>query len=478
MKASETYVPLPVLTDNDGFVARMARDWGTPDRTVKVNHGTAASMASHRDLLSAALPGQTLIVHAGSPLVRNDDNFYRFRPDSDFFWLTGCPTEFSVLVMTPSGNGHDATLFVAAPVYPGSADFIDDKNYSELWVGSAPGAAEWSLALGIDVWPLSELADVCARLPSAPAPLVAGRPAASTPTGTRVSGTLSKLISELRMIKDDWEIQQMRHAVDATVSGFVAVAAELPRAIQDGGERWLQGTFDRHARTYGNGTGYASIVGGGPHGAVLHWTRTDGPINDGELVLLDAGVETRTFYTADVTRTFPASGTFTAEQRMAHDIVQKAHEAGLAAVGPGRAFNDFHFASMEIIAQGLHDWGLLPVSVDEALSEQGQHHRRYLICGVGHHLGLDVHDCSKAEPEKYFGTQMRPGMVLTVEPGLYFHPNDLTLPPELRGIGVRIEDDVLVTATGSENLSEALPRDADGLERWVAQARRPGPRSE
>lgn len=145
-----------------------------------------------------------------------------------------------------------------------------------------------------------------------------------------------------------------------------------------------------------------------------------------------------------------------------------AHRAGLAAVGPGHRFTDFHHAVMEVIAHGLDDWDLLPVSVDEALSDAGQHHRRYLICGIGHHLGLDVHDCAQAAPEAYQGATMGEGMVLTVEPGLYFHAHDLTVPPELRGIGVRIEDGILVTSGGSEVLSRALPLDADGLEQWTA----------
>lgn len=177
------------------------------------------------------------------------------------------------------------------------------------------------------------------------------------------------------------------------------------------------------------------------------------------------------FYTADVTRTFPIGGTFSGPQRQVYDLVHASHVAGLAAVRPGRPFTDFHFAAMEVIARGLHDWGLLPVSVDEALADTGQHHRRYLACGIGHHLGLDLHDCSKARHEAYQGAQMEPGMALTVEPGLYFHENDLSLPPELRGIGVRIEDDTLVTETGSDVLSDALPIDADGIEAWVAEHR-------
>jgi Xaa-Pro aminopeptidase len=182
------------------------------------------------------------------------------------------------------------------------------------------------------------------------------------------------------------------------------------------------------------------------------------------------GVETRSLYTADVTRTFPATGEFTPAQRQVHDLVEKAHRAGLDAARPGRLYTDFFYAAMEVIARGLADWGLLTVSVDEALSPQGQQHRRYLVCGIGHHVGLDVHDCAKASDQAYKGAKLAPGMVLTVEPGLYFHAHDLTVPAELRGIGVRIEDDLLVTDQGAEVLSAALPLAADGLETWMASA--------
>jgi Xaa-Pro aminopeptidase len=256
--------------------------------------------------------------------------------------------------------------------------------------------------------------------------------------------------------------------VDRTVEGFAAVIREIPTAIAGPGERWLQGTFDRYARAYGNGPGYASIVGSGPHAPTLQWVRCDGPVLPDELLLLDLGVEVTSCYTADVTRTFPASGRFSPAQRKVHDLVERAHRAGLAAVAPGRRFTDFHHAAMEVIAYGLADWGLLPVSVDEALSDAGQQHRRYLVCGIGHHLGLDVHDCARASQESYQDAVMAQGMVLTVEPGLYFHAHDLTVPPELRGIGARIEDDILVTEDGSDVLSGALPLDAGGLEKWMA----------
>jgi len=269
------------------------------------------------------------------------------------------------------------------------------------------------------------------------------------------------------MIKDEWEIQQLQSAVDKTVAGFARVVAEFDAASDHGGERWLQGTFDRHARAVANGPGYATIVGSGKHAPTLHWVRCDGPLLPDELVLLDMGVEENSLYTADVTRTFPASGRFSDAQRRVHDLVEKSHRAGLAAVAPGRTYSDFHHAAMEVIAHGLADWGLLPVSVDEALSPTGQHHRRWLVCGIGHHLGLDVHDCAHATYESYQGAAMQPGMVLTVEPGLYFHAHDESIPPELRGIGARIEDDVLVTNDGADVLSAELPLNATELEAWM-----------
>jgi Xaa-Pro aminopeptidase len=156
-------------------------------------------------------------------------------------------------------------------------------------------------------------------------------------------------------------------------------------------------------------------------------------------------------------------------QREVHDLVEKAHRAGMAQIRPGVEYLDFHYASMEVIAQGLHDWDLLGVSVDEALSPGGQQHRRWLVCGIGHHLGLDVHDCAHSDYPSYQAAPLAPGVVMTVEPGLYFHAHDETVPPELRGIGVRLEDDLLVTADGAEVLSDALPIDAAGIERWTAE---------
>jgi Xaa-Pro aminopeptidase len=472
LPASQAVTPvtdprLPKLTEAPGFLAGIADQWGTPDRVVPVVGGAASAAAAHRGRLRSEFEGRSIVVGAGQAPVRANDTRYAFRPHSDFCWLTGCTdAEDAVLVMSPDS----AVLYLPAPAYPGEQEFFASAARGELWVGAAPGLEDWSRALGLEVRSVAVLEEDLARLTE---PLVAGPVVGAELTsrhGLEPNADLARVLSELRMIKDEWEIGQLREAVNQTVAGFKAVVTEFPAAINGGGERWLQGTFDRHARTHGNGPGYASIVGSGPHAPTLHWVRCDGPVLPGEVVLLDMGVEANSLYTADVTRTFPATGRFTPAQRQVHDLVEKAHRAGLEAVRPGRPYADFTFAAMEVIARGLADWGLLTVSVDEALSPQGQQHRRYLVCGIGHHLGLDVHDCARASDEAYKGARLAPGMVLTVEPGLYFHAHDLTVPPELRGIGVRIEDDLLVTDGGAEVLSAALPLTADGLETWMAEA--------
>jgi Xaa-Pro aminopeptidase len=188
----------------------------------------------------------------------------------------------------------------------------------------------------------------------------------------------------------------------------------------------------------------------------------------GELLLLDAGVECHNLYTADVTRTMPISGTYSPAQRRIYELVLAAQDAGIAAVRPGAKFMDPHDAAMAVLAEGLHELGILKEDPSSALRKDRQLHRRYTLHGTSHMLGIDVHDCAHARNELYWG-DLKEGYVLTVEPGLYFQRNDLTVPEEYRGIGVRIEDDILVTADGARNLSAALPRAADDVEAWMAE---------
>jgi Xaa-Pro aminopeptidase len=194
-------------------------------------------------------------------------------------------------------------------------------------------------------------------------------------------------------------------------------------------------------------------------------------VRSGDLLLLDAGVESDELYTADVTRTLPVSGRFTPDQRRLYDLVHRAQQAAIAEVRPGAAFLAPHRAAMRVLAEGLEELGILTVSAGAALAEDVQAHRRYTLHGTSHMLGLDVHDCAHARDEEYRGGALRPGHVLTVEPGLYFQPDDLTVPEGLRGIGIRIEDDVLVTEDGCRVLSGTLPSDPDEVERWMAGLR-------
>jgi Xaa-Pro aminopeptidase len=248
----------------------------------------------------------------------------------------------------------------------------------------------------------------------------------------------------------------------------------LPRAVaHPHGERVVETVFDAHARLAGNDVGYSTIAASGEHATTLHWVTNDGQVRAGDLLLVDAGVEVASLYTADVTRTLPVSGRFSEVQRRVYQAVLDAADAAFAAAQPGVRFLDVHQAAMEVLADRVEQWGLLPdgVTAEVSLSTEGQQHRRWMVHGTCHHLGLDVHDCAKARSELYKEGLLEPGMIFTIEPGLYFKADDLAVPQEYRGIGVRIEDDVLITADGNENLSGALPRDPDAIEAWMASLR-------
>ena len=277
-------------------------------------------------------------------------------------------------------------------------------------------------------------------------------------------------ISVMRLVKDQYEIEQMQKAVDASVRGFADMVRVFPAATSvPRGERVIEAAFYGRARLEGNDNGYPSIVAAGSHACVLHWIRNDGDVLAGDLVLIDAGVEVESHYTADITRTFPINGKFTESQRKIYMIVYKAQQAGIAAVKPGAKFKDFHNACMVEIAKGAFELGVLPMSVEDSLKPENGLHRRWQFHGSGHHLGIDVHDCAHARKEQYADAVLEPGMILTVEPGFYIQPDDTLFPEEYRGIGVRIEDDILVTESGAKILSYALPRHPDEVEAYMAK---------
>jgi Xaa-Pro aminopeptidase len=254
------------------------------------------------------------------------------------------------------------------------------------------------------------------------------------------------------------------------VKGFEEVIRRLPKALaHERGERIIEGAFFSQARAEGNELGYETIAAAGSHACILHWIVNDGPVKPGQLVLLDAGVEVDSLYTADITRTFPVNGKFTVVQRKIYEAVLEAADAVFKVAKPGLKFRDLHAEAMKVIAAKVSEWGFIDISAEESLKPENQLHRRWMVHGTSHHLGLDVHDCAQARREMYLDQELQPGMVFTIEPGLYFQPDDLLVPEEFRGIGVRIEDDVLVTETGVENLSAALPRKVDDVEAWMAK---------
>jgi Xaa-Pro aminopeptidase len=275
---------------------------------------------------------------------------------------------------------------------------------------------------------------------------------------------LEAVLSEMRLIKDADEVKALQSAMTATKRGFEDVIARLRTAKT---ERELEGVFWTRARMEGNDVGYTSIVASGAHACTLHWKHNDGAIRKGDVLLLDAGIEGNSLYTADITRTLPISGKFTPAQRAVYSIVLDAQNAALKLVRPGNDFMAPNKAAMRVIANGLERLGILPMSAEEALRDENQFYRRYSLHNVSHMLGLDVHDCAQARAETYKYGRLEPGMVLTVEPGLYFQTDDLTVPAKYRGIGVRIEDDVLVTEKGHRVLSSSLPREVKDVEDWI-----------
>jgi Xaa-Pro aminopeptidase len=277
---------------------------------------------------------------------------------------------------------------------------------------------------------------------------------------------LATFLSEMRLLKDVGEVRAIQQAVLATKRGFEDVIARLKSAKS---ERELEGVFWTRARMEGNDVGYTSIVASGAHACTLHWKHNDGVIRRGDLLLLDAGIEGNSLYTADITRTLPISGKFTREQRAVYELVLEAQGAALDEVKPGNDFMAPNKAAMSVLAHGLARLGILSVPAEEALRDENQFYRRYSLHNVSHMLGLDVHDCAQARAQNYKYGKLEAGMVLTIEPGLYFQNDDLTVPARYRGIGVRIEDDVLVTSRSHRVLSAGLPREVDDVEAWMRQ---------
>jgi Xaa-Pro aminopeptidase len=454
---------------SDELAENMKSGWADTELHDLEPIAQAAQTAARRSALSARFPGERLVIPAGNLKTRSNDTEYPFRSSVEYAYLTGNQTEDGVLVLEPlADGGHKATIYLLPRSDRENGEFWL-SGQGELWVGRRHSLTEAEKLYGIAASDVRELADKL-REATGPVRVVrgydAGIEAALTDKVTAERDEeLRVFLSEARLVKDDFEIGELQKAVDSTVRGFEDVVRVLDKA-EATSERYIEGTFFLRARVEGNDVGYGSICAAGPHACTLHWVRNDGPVHSGDLLLLDAGVETHTYYTADVTRTLPVNGRFSEIQKKIYDAVYEAQEAGIAAVKPGAKYRDFHDAAQRVLAERLVEWGLVEGPVERVLELGLQ--RRWTLHGTGHMLGMDVHDCAAARVETYVDGVLEPGMCLTVEPGLYFQADDLTVPEEYRGIGVRIEDDILVTEDGNRNLSDGLPRRSDEVEAWMA----------
>ncbi|MDO4898449.1 MAG: aminopeptidase P family protein [Rothia sp. (in: high G+C Gram-positive bacteria)] len=484
------------------FTDFMAANWAVADTALPARATVADFAAQRRAKISKLFPGERLVIPAGPLKVRSNDTDYRFRPHSAFAHQTGLGIDHepdAVLVFEPvdegsgdTGSNHEVTLYFRPLAGRDTEQFYKDARYGEFWVGPRPTLEAVATEYGIRTADLSELEVAITK--NAGNQALGGirirlvrevdlnvdalvdtsryNTAVDLEESDKLDAVLTEALSEARLVKDDIEIENLRRSVAATIDGFSEVIKALPKALEHHrGERVVETAFFAKARAEGNDLGYDTIAACGNNATILHWIRNNGKVESGKLMLVDAGVEDDTLYTADITRTFPVNGKFTDVQAKAYEIVLEAADAAFAAAKPGVRFKDVHAAAMQVLATRLHEWGLLPVTAEVSLSEDGGHHRRWMPHGTSHHLGLDVHDCAQAKRELYMDGILEPGMVFTIEPGLYFKEEDLAIPEELRGIGIRIEDDVLITEDGNENLSAALPRTVEGIEAWMAEHR-------
>ncbi len=477
--------------NSQAFKDFIGSNWAPRDTTPPPRSAAADFLPARHRAVGVRFTGERLVIPAGPLKVRNNDCDYRFRAHSAFVHMTGLGGERepdAVLVLEPSETTHEAVLFFKPRASRSSEEFYADSRYGEFWVGARPSLDEMETQTGLRCAHIDTLRDALAKdagqvrlrvvreADEHIATLVDEvRQQAGLPFGEDARGAddaLLEQLSQIRLCKDAYERAEIERAVEVTYQGFDEIIRQLPRAVgHRRGERVIEGAFGARAREEGNGLGYDTIAASGNHANTLHWIDNDGEVRAGDLVLVDAGVEVDSLYTADITRTLPVNGTFTEVQARVYQAVLDACEAALAAANrPGCIFREVHEAAMAVIAKRLEEWGILPVSAEESLREDCQIHRRWMPHGTSHHLGLDVHDCAQARREMYLDAALEPGMVFTIEPGLYFRADDLAVPEEYRGIGVRIEDDVIVESDGSvTRISEAIPRTIADVEAWIAR---------
>jgi Xaa-Pro aminopeptidase len=412
------------------------------------------------------------IIPSAREAVRSNDTNYRYRQNSDFFYLTGFEEPEAVAVINPSSDAK-FTLFVRPR---------DPER--EIWDGRRAGIDGARTEYGADeAFPVSEFNAKLGEILNGPEKLYYrlgdGNPEldetiirqlASVRTLNRkpisVPQTIidsASIIHEMRVIKSEEEIAIMQRAADIAAEAHVeAMKAARAGMMEYEIEALVEQVFRRAGAL---GPSYTSIVGAGANATVLHYINNDGKLNDGDLLLLDAGAEYKG-YASDITRTFPVNGKFTEAQREIYDLVLETQMACVEMVRPGVRHLDIKNQSIEMLTEGMVRLGLLQGEPEELIKEEK--YMQFYMHGLGHYLGIDVHDVGR-----YFidgeSRPLEPGMVMTVEPGLYISPNTKGIPEKYLGIGVRIEDDVLATETGPRVLTDKVPKDAGEIEALMAR---------
>lgn len=431
---------------------------------------TTQEYQHRRQQLAMQLPPDSIaLIPAAGEVLRNADTHYRFRQDSDFYYLTGFQEPDALLLIT-SGKNSESILF----------NHAKDPEV-ELWTGKRLGQSNAVTALGISqAFSLQETDSILAESLAAKEAIYypVGRypqwerrifdawlqVKAQVRRGVKAPQAvydLAPILGELRLFKSPAELALMRKAASISVAGHT-------RAMQR--SRQLQYEYELEAEiVYAltqqgcRAVAYDSIVAAGNNACILHYTSNDQPLNPRDLVLIDAGGEYQN-YAADITRTFPVQGRFTGEQRAIYELVYKAQQAGIQQVKPGIPWNVIQETVVQVLTEGLVALDILNGSID-GLIEQGAY-KPFYMHNSGHWLGLDVHDVGQYKIDGAW-RPLSPHMVLTVEPGLYIHDQMINVHPRWHGIGVRIEDDIVVTNDGHENLTQALPRDPDEIEAVV-----------
>lgn len=428
--------------------------------------------ARRAQVLAALGPDQAMLVFGNPEQVRSRDTDYGYRPSSDLFYLTGFSEPGTCLLLRPSQDQAQSVLFLRPR---------DPER--ETWDGRRLGVEAAPATLGVDAaFPIGELEAqlkpclggierlhyAFGAYPEQDAKVMAWIPRlgsrdVSAPTELVHAGVL---LHEMRLRKDPSEVAWMRHAAAITTQAY----AEAVQAIRPGGNECevqaaLEGAYKRLG---GNGSAYHPIVAGGVNACILHYNENDQALEAGSLLLIDSGAEAG-WYACDVSRTYPVGGRFSPAQREVYGWVLKAQKAACDAVRPGQHVKAYHEVAVRVLTEGLVAMGVLAGEVEALI--QAEAHKPFYMHGTGHFLGLDTHDVGRykrrnSEPWR----SLEPGMVLTVEPGLYFTPGLPGVPERLAGIGVRIEDDLLVTEDGHENLTEGIPKEIDEVEALFAPA--------